>query len=67
MIGVSAGRLDATTPKASLNYETQQGRNQELIDFDLDLYMGPIEERLSLDDCCPRGLHVLRPRRLHRP
>lgn len=58
MIGCAAGRLDATTPKASLNYETNQGRNQEFIDMDLDLYMGPIEERLSLDDCVARGTHV---------
>lgn len=59
MIGVAAGRIDATTPKASLNYETRTGRNQELVDFDLDLYLGPIEERLSLDDCVPRGTYVV--------
>lgn len=58
MIGVSAGRIDATTPKASLNYETRTGRNQELVDFDLDLYLGPIEDRLSLDDCVPRAQRV---------
>lgn len=58
MIGVSAGRLDATTPKASLNYETTTGRNQEFIDFDLALYMTPITARLSMDDCVPRGSRV---------
>lgn len=55
LIGVSAGRLDATTPKASLNYETTTGRNQEFVDFDLALYMTPITARLSMDDCAPRG------------
>lgn len=58
MVGVSAGRIDATTPKASLNYETTTGRNQELVDFDLALYMLPITSRLSLDDIVPRGQRV---------
>jgi len=55
LVGVSAGRIDATTPKASLNYETTTGRNQELVDFDLALYMTPITARLSMDDVMPRG------------
>jgi hypothetical protein len=52
ILGLPAGVLDATTPKASLNYETQTGRNEELVD-DLALYANPIEDRLSLDDCVP--------------
>lgn len=59
VIGVSAGMLDATAPKASLNYETQTGRNQEFVDFDLALYMTPITARLSLDDVTPHGTHVV--------
>lgn len=58
IIGVSANRLDATSAKASLNYETTTGRNQELVDFDLALYMTPITARLSMDDCCPRGKRI---------
>jgi hypothetical protein len=58
IVGVSAGRIDATTPKASLNYETTTGRNQELVDFDLALYLTPIAARLSLDDVVPAGTHV---------
>lgn len=55
MIGVHAGTVDATAPKASLNYETQSGRNEEFVDFDLDLYLTPIAARLSQDDvCAPR-------------
>lgn len=55
LIGVSAGLIDATVPKASLNYETTSGRNWEFIDRDAYLYILPIVARLSLDDVCPRG------------
>lgn len=55
LIGVSAGLIDATVPKASLNYETKEGRNEEFLDRDLYLYMIPIAARLSLDDVCPHG------------
>jgi hypothetical protein len=54
-VGVAGSRIDATTPTASLNYETTTGRNQEFVDFDLALYMTPIAARLSLDDVVPRG------------
>lgn len=59
VVGVGASRIDATAPKASLNYETTSGRNQEFVDFDLALYMTPITARLSLDDCVPRGQRVV--------
>lgn len=58
LIGVHAGMLDATAPKASLNYETTSGRNQEFVDIDLGLYMAPIAARLSMDDVVPRGQRV---------
>lgn len=58
IIGVAASRIDATAPKASLNYETTNGRNQELVDFDLALYLTPIAARLSLDDVVPQGTRV---------
>lgn len=58
LVGVHAGMLDATAPKASLNYETTTGRNQEFVDLDLALYMTPITARLSLDDVVPRGTRV---------
>ncbi len=53
LIGVHAGLIDATAPKASLNYETTSGRNQEFVDFDLALYMTPITARLSMPDVMP--------------
>lgn len=58
IIGVSANRLDATSAKASLNYETTTGRNQELIDFDLALYMTPVTARFSMDDVTRQGHRV---------
>ena len=58
IIGISAGMLDATAPKASLNYETTTGRNQEFVDFDLALYLTPIVSRLSQDDIVPAGTRV---------
>lgn len=58
LVGVHAGTVDATAPKASLNYETQSGRNEEFVDFDLDLYLEPIAARLSLDDVCAPGRRI---------
>lgn len=55
LVGLHAGMIDATAPKASLNYETTTGRNQEFVDFDLALYMTPITARLSMDDCTEPG------------
>lgn len=58
LIGIHAGLLDATAPKASLNYETTTGRNQEFVDFDLALALLPVEARLSMDDITPHGRRV---------
>lgn len=58
IIGISAGLIDATTPKASLNYETKDGRNEEFVDRDLGLYMAPLAWRLSLDDVTPHGTYI---------
>jgi hypothetical protein len=58
MMGVSANRIDATAPKSTLNYETTSGRNRELVDFDLALYISPIQARLSMDDIVPVGTRV---------
>lgn len=55
LVGVSAGMLDATTPKASLTYETRTGRNQEFVDLDVLAYMNPIEDRYSMDDIVEPG------------
>lgn len=58
LVGVSASKVDASGVNSTLTYETTQGRNQESVDFDLTLYTLPIEARLSMDDCVPRGRRV---------
>lgn len=58
MIGIHGGMIDATTPKASLNYETTNTRNGEFVDFDLALYITPLTARLSLDDVTVKGERV---------
>lgn len=58
IVGVHAGLLDATAPKASLNYETQTGRNQEFVDLDLVAYFLPFAARFSMNDWTPRGQRV---------
>ena len=49
--------LDAALPKASLNYETQEGRTESFIER-LPFWTEPIEARLSMDDVCPRGQRI---------
>jgi hypothetical protein len=58
LVGVTASRVDASGAGASLTYETTTGRNQELVDFDLALYMTPMSARLSLDDVTAPGRRV---------
>lgn len=58
VLGIGAGLIDATAPKASLNYETTELRNQEFIDRDLAGYLDPIAARLSMDDVSPHGTRI---------
>jgi hypothetical protein len=45
-----ASMVDASSAGASLTYETTAGRNAELLDYGLNLYMDAIAARLSMDD-----------------
>jgi hypothetical protein len=54
-VGVAAAMVDATVPKASLTYETQQGRGLEHTEYGVEPYAEAIAARLSLDDVVPRG------------
>lgn len=56
-LGIDANMLDAALPKASLNYETQEG-TQTAFQNRLPYWTGPIEARLSMDDVCPRGQRI---------
>lgn len=59
LLNLHAGTIDASTPKSTLEYTTDDGRNEEFVDFDLDLYLLPISARLSMDDVCAPGRRVV--------
>lgn len=56
--GIAAAMIDATVAKASLNYETTQGRGLEHNEYGIEPYARAIAARLSLDDVTPRGTRV---------
>lgn len=59
VMGIPASMIDATGPKASLSYETTEGKAAELVNWGLSPFMSAITARLSLDDMTPHG-HVVR-------
>lgn len=58
IVSMPAAMLDAVQVGASLTYETTQGRNQEWIDYGLQLYVDAVQSRLSMDDVVPQGVRV---------
>lgn len=50
--------LDGSVAEASLTYSTQEGRRNELFDYTIPYWAGPIEQALSLDNVVPRGQRV---------
>lgn len=56
-LSINPSMIGAALPKASLNYETNEGERSEFTDR-LDFWTSPIEDRLSLDDCVPAGTRV---------
>lgn len=56
-LGLPSTALGAALPKASLNYETQQGQATVLHDR-LTYWSAPLEARLSMDDIVPRGTRI---------
>jgi hypothetical protein len=56
VVSMPAMMLDAVQVGASLTYETTQGRNQEWIDYGLQLYVDAVTSRLSMDDVVPQGV-----------
>lgn len=50
--------LDGSTATASLTYQTSEGSRNELLEYSLTYWAGPVEARLSQDDVCPRGQRV---------
>lgn len=55
VVSMPASMLDAVQVGASLTYETTTGRNQEWIDYGLQLYVDAVTSRLSMDDILPAG------------
>jgi hypothetical protein len=55
---VPAATIDATLDKSSLTYETTEGRNGQLIDYGLNMYLDAIAARLSMDDVVPAGTRI---------
>ena len=55
MVSIPAALIDATTPGASLEYATLEGRNQQWLDYGLSLYYDAVSARLSMDDVVPVG------------
>jgi hypothetical protein len=58
LVSSPAAMADATNAGASLTYETTAGRNTQLIDYGVGLYMDAVAARLSMDDVVPRGQRV---------
>ena len=56
-LNIPASALDAALPKASLNYETQAGTEDQLADR-MNYWSEPLEARLSADDVVPRGSFI---------
>jgi hypothetical protein len=55
VVSIPSAMIDAVTEGASLTYETTQGRNQEWLDYGLQLYVDAVTARLSMDDVLPAG------------
>jgi hypothetical protein len=58
LVNMPAAMLDASQAGASLEYQTLQGRNQQWLDYGLQLYIDAVEARLSMDDIVPAGQRV---------
>lgn len=53
-LGLPVSLLDGSPATASLTYATQEGTHSQLVD-DLEMWLAPIEARLSMDDMTPAG------------
>jgi hypothetical protein len=57
-MNLPAALLEGSQSQASLTYSTQEGQRNELLDYSIPYWAGPIEEALSLDAVVPRGQRV---------
>lgn len=57
-MNIPAALLEGSMSTASLTYSTQEGQRNELLDYCIPYWAGPIEQALSLDSVVPRGQRV---------
>lgn len=57
-MNIPAALLEGSQAAATLTYSTQEGQRNELVDYTIPFWAGPIEEALSLDNVVPRGQRV---------
>jgi len=56
--GLPAALLDGSLAQSTLTYSTQEDHRNEVMDYALPYWIGPIEGRLSQDDVVPAGQSV---------
>lgn len=57
-LNIPAALLEGSQAAATLTYSTQEGQRNELVDYTIPYWAGPIEQALSLDGVVPRGTRV---------
>ncbi|TDW50992.1 phage portal protein BeeE [Curtobacterium sp. PhB42] len=57
-LNIPTSLLDGTVSQASLTYTTKEGDRNLFFDLSLPFWTDPIAQRLSQDDCVPRGQRV---------
>lgn len=58
LTNIPASLLDGSTATASLTYVTTEGQRSSFYEQTLRYWTAPVEHRLSMDDCVPRGQRV---------
>jgi hypothetical protein len=58
LLNIPAALLEGSPSEASLTYSTQEGHRNELFDYTIPYWTGPIEQALSQDAVVPRGHRV---------
>jgi hypothetical protein len=57
-LNIPAALLEGSQAAATLTYSTQEGQRNELVDYTIPFWAGPIEQALSMDGVVPRGTRV---------
>ncbi len=57
-LNIPAALMEGSMAAATLTYSTTESKRNELVDYSLSYWAGPIAARLSLDDVTPAGTRV---------